>query len=421
MVDFALRTGGGAKNKGREVTMKRSFSWVAAVFLMVGMVFMISSVPASAAAPAPQTIKIGVMISLTGPDFQTGGPAKLGYELAVEEINKGGGVMVKAYGKKIPIELVMLDMETNPEKAIARAEAFNAQNVPLCLGTTLVGASAEIFEKNKLPVVASIMTINAIMDRGFKNFFNIGTLNSDLAEAIFDMFGALPKGTMPTKWAFLKEQSDFSTELFVFAKQMAAKRGISVVYEGEYAMMTPDLSALITGAKNNGADVAFAFPTPPDAITMLKQSAQLGYRPKANIMLRASDDPSWGKLGPLGDYAIGSPDWHPALNYPGVKELNATVKAKTGQPANPSVGPAYASVKVAAAAIERAGSLDRAAIRDALAATDMDTVVGHVKFNAKNARVGVIRPVVQWQGGTMELIWPNKQKTKPFVYPIPYK
>ena len=46
----------------------------------------------------------------------TGGPAKLGFDLAVEEINKGGGVMVKAYGKKIPLELVLLDMETNPEK-----------------------------------------------------------------------------------------------------------------------------------------------------------------------------------------------------------------------------------------------------------------------------------------------------------------
>jgi branched-chain amino acid transport system substrate-binding protein len=269
--------------------------------------------------------------------------------------------------------------------------------------------------------VAAIMTINAIMDRGFKYFFNIGTLNSDVAQAIFDTFGALPKGSMPTKWAFLKEQSDFSTELFVFAKQMAAKRGISVVYEGQYAMMTPDLSALVTGAKNGGAEVVFAFPTPPDAITMLKQMAQLGYRPKANIMLRASDDPSWGKLGALGDYAVGSPDWHPALNYPGVKELDAVVKAKTGQPANPTVGPAYASVKVAAAAIERAGSLDRAAIRDALAATNMETVVGHVKFSPKNTLVGAIRPVVQWQHGVMELIWPEKQKTKPFVYPIPYK
>lgn len=394
--------------------------------VMIGLLvssFVLAGPPASASAadPAPQTIKIGVMISLTGPDFQTGGPAKLGYELARDEINKAGGVMVKAYGKKIPIELVMLDMETNPEKAIARAEAYNAQKVPVCVGTTLVGASSGIFEKNKLPVVASIMTINAVMDRGFKYFFNIGTLNSDLAQAVFDVFGALPKGTTPTKWAFLKEQSDFTMELFGFANEMAAKRGITITYEGQYAMMAPDLSALITGAKNSGAEVVFAFPTPPDAITMLKQMAQLGYKPKANIMLRASDDPSWGKLGALGDYAIGSPDWHPGLNYPGVKELNGVVKAKTGQPANPSVGPAYASIKVAAAAIEKAGSLDRAAIRDALAAIDMMTVVGHVKFDPKNTRVGVIRPVVQWQNGTMELVWPDKQKTKPFIYPIPEK
>jgi branched-chain amino acid transport system substrate-binding protein len=184
-------------------------------------------------------------------------------------------------------------------------------------------------------------------------------------------------------------------------------------------MMTPDLSALINGAKNSGAEVIFSFPTPPDAITMLKQMAQLGYKPKAFIALRASDDPSWGKLGKLGDSAIGSPDWHPALNYKGVKELNDKVKAMTGQPTNPTVGPAYASIKVAAAAIEKAGNLDRAAIRNAIAASDMDTIVGRVKFGPNNGRVNTLRPAVQWQNGTMELISPDSQKTKPIVYPIP--
>jgi branched-chain amino acid transport system substrate-binding protein len=373
----------------------------------------------SSAADAPKTIKIGVMISLTGPDSQIGGPAKFAYELAVDEINKAGGVMVKEYGKKIPLELVMLDMETNPEKAIARAEAFNGQKIPVCVGTTLVGSTAEIFEKNKLPVVACIMTINAVMERGFKYFFNIDTLNPDIVNSVFDAFAALPKGTMPTKWAFIKEQSDFSTEMFMFAKQQAAKRGIKVTYEGEYAMMTPDLSALINGAKNSGAEVIFSFPIPPDAITMYKQMGQLGYKPKAVISLKASDDPAWGKLGKLGDYAIGSPCWHPALNFPGVKELNEKVKAMTGQLPNPTVGPTYATIKVIAAAIEKAGKLDRAAIRNAIAATDMDTVLGRVKFDQNNKRINKLRPVVQWQNGTMELIWPDKQKSKPFVYPIP--
>jgi branched-chain amino acid transport system substrate-binding protein len=257
------------------------------------------------------------------------------------------------------------------------------------------------------------------MDRGFTHFFNIGTLNSDIARLVFDAFASLPQGMMPTKWAFLKEQTDFSTELFGFAKQMAAKQGITVVYEGQYAMMTPDLSALITGAKNSAAEVVLAFPTAPDGITMLKQMAQLGYKPKANVLLRASNDPSWGKLGALGDYALGSPDWHPALNFPGVKELNAAVMAKTGQPTNPSVGPAYAAVKVAAAAIEKAGSLERAAIRDALVAIDMMTVMGQVKFGPNNTRANAIRPLIQWQNGLMELVWPASQRTKPLVYPIP--
>lgn len=373
------------------------------------------------AAGAPQTVKIGVMISLTGPDVQTGSQVKIGYDIAAEEINKSGGVMVKAYGKKIPIELVYLDMETIPEKAVARAEAFNAQKVPVCVGTTLVAATAEIFEKNKLPVVVSLMTVNAVMDKGFKYFFNIDTLNSDETKTIFDLFAAFPKGKMPTKWAFFKEQTDLSTEVYGFAKEIAAKRGISFVYSGDYAMGAPDMTALINGAKNAGAEVLFTYPTPPDAITMLKQMAQLHYKPKAVIMLRASDDPSWGKLGSLGNYTIGCPMWHSALNYPGVKELNAMVKTKTGQPTNPAVGPGYASIKVAAAAIEKAGSLDRNAIRNALATTDLDTVVGRVKFGPNNGRLAMTRPVVQWQDGNMEVIWPVNQKTKPFVYPIPAK
>jgi branched-chain amino acid transport system substrate-binding protein len=373
------------------------------------------------AQEAPKTIKIGALVSLTGPDAASGIPAKLGCDLAVEEINKAGGVFVKAYGKKIPLELVPSDMETNPEKAIARAEGFQSRDVAVTIGTTLVGAAAEIFEKNKMPVIASLMTINAVMDRGFKYFFNIGTLNRDIAEVVFDAFASLGKSTMPTKWAFLKEQSEFSTELFQFAKEAAAKRGITITYEGQYTMMAPDLSPLIMGAKNSGAEVLFAFPTAPDGITLLKQMSQLGYKPKAKILLRASNDPSWGKLGVLGDYVIGSPDWHPAFNFPGVKELNAAVLAKTGQPTNPSVGPSYAAVKVAAAAIEKAGSLDRAVVRDAIAATNMMTVTGQVRFDPKNnARINAIRPIIQWQSGSMDLVWPADQRNKTMVYPIPY-
>jgi len=392
---------------------------VIALTLLSGFVFCGFASPASG-AEAPKTIKIGAMISLTGPDGAVGGPAKAGYELAIDEINQAGGVMVKAYGKKIPLELVLVDMETDPEKAIARAEHLNSQNVPVAVGTTLAAAAAEILEKDRLPFVVCFMTIRAVQDRGFKYFFNISPLNDTIPKTVFDVFGTLPKGTMPTKWAFIKQQTDYTTELFGFAKQMAAKRGIKVVYEGEYAPLTPDLSAVITGAKNAGAEVVFSQPNPPDGVTMLKQMAQLGYKPKANVIILASDDPSWGKLGALGDYAIGAPEWHPDLKYPGVSEFNEAIKAKTGQLPFPYTGPAYATIKIVAAAIEKAGSLDRAAIRDAVAATDMMTVAGPTKFGPNNGRINDMRPAIQWQKGKMELIWPVNQKAK-LIYPIPGK
>ena len=122
--------------------MKKNCMWSLLVFLSVACFVCAGIVWPASAAEAPKTIKIGALISLTGPDAAIGGPAKLGFDLAVEEINKGGGVMVKEYGKKIPLELALLDMETNPERAIARAEALNAQKVPVAVGTTLVGATA---------------------------------------------------------------------------------------------------------------------------------------------------------------------------------------------------------------------------------------------------------------------------------------
>ena len=396
------------------------FSGIVAILLLGGFSLQGFANSVSAAEPAPQTIKIGVLISLTGPDFQLGGPARIGYEVAVDEINKAGGIMVKAYGKRIPLELVILDMETNPEKAVARAETLNAQKLPVAVGTTLVGATAGIFEKNKLPVVSTAMTINAIVNKGFKHFFSLCGLNSDMVPLIFDAFAALPQG-MPAKWAFIEEQTDFSMEFFSFAKEAAAKRGVTVAYEGRYNMLAPDLTGPLSGAKNSGADVLLTFTTPPDAITMLKQSAQLGYKPKAHFFIKAADDPAWGKLGAMGDYAIGCTDWHPAVKFPGVNELNAAVKAKTNQVPNPNTGPAYAAIKVVAAAIEKAGRLDREAIRDALTATDMMTIVGQVKFGSNNARIKPVRTAIQWQNGVMELVWPAEHRTKPLVYPIPAK
>jgi branched-chain amino acid transport system substrate-binding protein len=386
-----------------------------------------SSTPAiSATTPvAPATIKIGAMLSITGGDSSTGILAQFVFQYAIDEINKNGGVFVKAYNKKIPLELDLKDNQTDPEKLMAAAEQLNADGCPVVIGTTLAGISASIFEKNKLPLLVMQCDVVALTQQGFKYYFDTSQLNSGTAQAIFQLVASLPDEQVPTKWAFFEEQADWIMELVQYFKEEAAKQGISFAYESQYQMLAPDFSQMILGAKNAGAEVLVASPTTPDGINMLRQMQQLNYRPKAIIFFRAAGDPSWASLGALGDYIIESAQWSSLLapDDPKIQELIAAWKAEAGENANTGpIGSSYALVQIVAAAIEKAGSLDRDAIRDAIAATDMDTVEGHTTFDANGVRANPTLIVMQWQGGQEYLVWPRDPayNTRDVIWPIPW-
>ena len=179
---------------------------------------------------------------------------------------------------------------------------------------------------------------------------------------------------------------------------------------------------MILKAKDAGAEVLLSVPNPPDGLAIQKQMAELGWTPKFELMIRAPENVSWTEtLGATGDYATIFAGWHHGETFPGVAELNTKYEAEFGRPADLLTGPAYACVQILADAIERAGTLDRDAIRDAIAATDMTTVTGPVTFNADGTG-NVLNPMAQWQNGQLELVWPEDQATVPLAYPaIPFE
>jgi branched-chain amino acid transport system substrate-binding protein len=75
-------------------------------------------------------------------------------------------------------------------------------------------------------------------------------------------------------------------------------------------------------------------------------------------------------------------------------------------------------VQIIAGAIEKAGTLDREAVRNAISAIDVNTVIGPVTFN-EDGTGNVLNPLIQWQGGKMELVWPAEHATAQLVYPAP--
>jgi branched-chain amino acid transport system substrate-binding protein len=191
------------------------------------------------------------------------------------------------------------------------------------------------------------------------------------------------------------------------------------VADQEYAVGSQDFSPLVLAAKNANADAVLALPTPPDGMAIFKQMKELDFNAKFYFFVRAPDGQVWSQnLGKDGDFAVNTPGWSPQFKFAGVDQIVQQHQARYNKPADALVGSAYAEVQVLANAIERAGKLDRDALRDAIAATDMMTTVGPVKFNPDGTGQ-VITPANQWQNGKQVLIWPKDQAAVPVAYPAP--
>jgi branched-chain amino acid transport system substrate-binding protein len=368
-----------------------------------------------------QTIKVGAVVPLTGRYAALGAQVRAGYEIAVQQLNAAGGVTVG--GKKMPIELTLLDDESDPTKTVARLETLATQGVVAYLGgagSDLHAAAASIGDKNKIPYLGIAFALNSIHKQGLRYLFSPFPKSPDLAKETFVLLdGSIPAAQRPTKVALFLERTDWGKEMGSAWESFAKQNGYQVVASGEYAPGAKDFAELILKAKSAGAEAVFALPSPPDGMTIVKQMKELDFNPKAVVFIRAADPPVWSQnLGKDGDYFLLSPGWHFAARYPKVTEVNEAHQKRLSRPADPLVGPAYACVQILADAITRAGSLDREKIRDAIATTNMMTVVGPVRFRPDGT--GEVKVFFQqWLKGKQELIWPKEFATASFAYPAP--
>jgi len=368
-----------------------------------------------------QTAKVGAVVPLTGRYAALGAQVRAGYEIGVEHTNAAGGVTVG--GKKIPIELTILDDESDPTKTVARLETLATQGVVAYLGgagSDLHAAAASIGDKNRIPYLGIAFALNSIHKQGLRYLFSPFPKSPDLAKETFALLdGSIPAAQRPTKVALFLERTDWGKEMGSAWESFAKQNGYQIVASVEYAPGAKDFSDLILKAKSAGADAVFALPSPPDGMTIVKQMKELDFNPKAVVFIRAADPPVWSQnLGKDGDYFLLSPGWHFAARYPKVAEINDAHQKRLNRPADPLVGPAYACVQILAEAITRAGSLDREKIRDAIAATNMTTVVGPVRFRPDGT--GEVKVFFQqWLKGKQELIWPKEFATAQFGFPAP--
>src|SRR5215468_6358990 len=160
-----------------------------------------------------QAIKVGAVVPLTGRYAALGAQVRPGYEIAIEDLNAGGGVMVG--GKKMPIELVLLDDESDATKTVARMETLAAQGVVAYLGTAgsdLHAAAASVAEKNKVPYLGVAFALHKVHEQGFKYLFSPFWKSPDIKNYTVDLLNSIPAAERPKAAAIFQEKTDWGRE-----------------------------------------------------------------------------------------------------------------------------------------------------------------------------------------------------------------
>jgi len=370
---------------------------------------------------APESITIGAVVPLTGAFAGGGAQIERGYRYAVEAINEAGGVSVEEFGVSLPLELEVRDDASDPNQTASNMEELGGAGVVAYLGgfaTPVVAAGTAIAERSEIPYLAVATSTQALHEQGFRYFFSPFPKSPDMAVTTYEMLnGLIPEGDRPLRVGIFQESTDWGEELGPLWAENATASGYEVVLHETYAPGATDFTDIILRAQAADVQALFSLPTPPDGFAIYQQMGELGWKPPFNLVVRAADVPTWNDLGEAGEGVVLSTPWHPGLGFPGTEEVNARHLDEEGRPADPVVGSAYALVEILADAIERAGTLDHEAVRDAIAATDgLSTIIGPITFR-EDGTAPVPNPLMQRVGGAIELIWPADAASSELVYP----
>jgi branched-chain amino acid transport system substrate-binding protein len=188
-----------------------------------------------------------------------------------------------------------------------------------------------------------------------------------------------------------------------------AQKGFTLKDPGRFQSMTQDFSAQIAAFKQGGAQIVTGVVIPPDAKNFLVQARQQGFRPKVISIGKALLFPtSIEALGDLGEGLSTEVWWSPShpfkssLTGQSARQLADAYEKATSKQWTQPIGFAHALFEIAVDALKRSKDVDsNEAIRDAVASTKLDTVVGHVAWGSGPVKNVAKTPLVggQWIKG----------------------
>ena len=358
---------------------------------------------------------------------------------AAAEINRQGGIYIEEYGKSLPVKFKILDTESDPSKTAeltARLIVNEKVDLILALHTNdTVNPADAICERYKVPCISADATVEPWLTGGpyYWSHHAFWTV-SRVIDLFIGMWAENIERTNRVVGGLWGNDTTGVTWAKIFKERLPGL-GFRVIDPGRFPFGTKDFTTIINQFKKEKVDILTGNMPPPVWATVWRQCRRMGFVPKIATIDKAILFPSavealGGDLGLGLTSEIWWSDRHPfksSLTGETSRELCDSWVKETGEQWVQPLGFKHAVYEIAFDALKRAKTLEKEKLRNAIAQTELNTIVGPIKYNDRNYSE---TPLVggQWSKGKkwpweMEIVYnkehPEIAKTGELLFPIP--
>ena len=340
-----------------------------------------SASPVASAAPKDDTIRVGLIASLTGKFSALGTEDKKAVELAIEQANAKGGLL----GKKIT--LLTRDDQTLPDKSVLAYNELKGENVLAVIGSAFSNsalATLPLAQRDGIPYLS--LTPAEEQVQPIQPFvFVIPALSTAYAERYLEYMQAQKIKRIAVAH---DTKGAYAVSGYNATKSLAPKYGVEIVRDEVFEMTTSDFSPLFTHLKGSGAQAFVFWGTGPSGVTVAKQYAT------ANVKIPLFMTPSqasklWlepvgaaaegvtvlSAIGVVGDYLPEGPQKSV------IAEMAGPFQQRFGYPPPQFAQDGYSACLLLFEATRKAGSVERSSVRQALEQLTLLTPNGQYQYS----------------------------------------
>jgi len=379
---------------------------------------------ALAAGPAwsqAKEVRVAMIAPMSGPWARQGELMKKGADMAIEDINRAGGIKSMGGAR---MRLLVVDAGDSAEKAKNAAQRLVAQETDVVGATgswlsSFTLAVTEVTERAELPVL-TLSYSDVITGRGYKYVFQTSPTGGAQAQGALPALLELARAATGKPLKTVGIVMDNTAAPMSFVKPMREggfqKLNLSLVVDEVFTPPLADATSVVQKVRNTRPDVLLLLPTSvPDDKLVLEKLSEMGLgRGRLPVVSNGAHIAAPEMLRLVGkDLMEGVMTIVANWGAKGQEKIIAEFKKRTGEPwmTQDSIS-TYGDMWIFKDALEKAGVADRKKVAEAIRA--MDTTDGparffpggRIKFEENGRRAGAALLIVQWQNGEPKVVYP---------------